>query len=224
LHALFTTKTIPATRIEYPPGIEAGPLNLSEQVLTDIYCGKIKFWNHKAIAASNPGTELPNAAIKVTKEFTTGKDVTKQESYWHVLLQKHKATLEQLFLNMATGKTAEPVAEPDENGEEVVAPAEQIPTDKPEVHRVIGELQFIKERFLKFASEEETRIIDDKMNLLIESAKKFKSSSSEENYNKVLLDFKLMLQNIFEHWMMTRERSEAYGPWQYDFGNNVAAT
>jgi phosphate transport system substrate-binding protein len=45
------------------PGIAAGKLKLSGQVLADIYQGKVKNWNDPAIVSINPGVNLPNAAI-----------------------------------------------------------------------------------------------------------------------------------------------------------------
>ena len=47
------------------PGVEKGSLKLSAEVLADIYLGKITHWNDKAIAAINPGVELPKKAITV---------------------------------------------------------------------------------------------------------------------------------------------------------------
>lgn len=44
-------------------GIEPGKLKLNGQVLGDIYLGKITKWNDPAIAALNPGVELPDVAI-----------------------------------------------------------------------------------------------------------------------------------------------------------------
>ena len=47
------------------PGVEKGSLKLSAEVLADIYLGKITHWNDQAIAAINPGVELPKKAITV---------------------------------------------------------------------------------------------------------------------------------------------------------------
>ena len=44
-------------------GIAPGQLKLSGHVLGDIYLGKITKWNDPAIAALNPGVNLPDAAI-----------------------------------------------------------------------------------------------------------------------------------------------------------------
>jgi phosphate transport system substrate-binding protein len=49
------------------PGIAAGQLKLSGQVLADIYMGKITSWNDKAIAALNPSLHLPALPIQVVK-------------------------------------------------------------------------------------------------------------------------------------------------------------
>ena len=45
------------------PGITAGQLKLSGQVLGDIYLGKITKWNDAALKALNPTLNLPDAAI-----------------------------------------------------------------------------------------------------------------------------------------------------------------
>lgn len=47
------------------PGIKNGQLKLSQAVLSDIYLGKIKMWNDKAIAADNPKLKLPAQKITV---------------------------------------------------------------------------------------------------------------------------------------------------------------
>ena len=44
------------------PGFEAR-LNLTPDLVTGIYLGKITVWNDKRIAAANPGTTLPTAPI-----------------------------------------------------------------------------------------------------------------------------------------------------------------
>lgn len=45
------------------PGVES--LNLPTSVIVDIFMGKITKWNDKAIAAANPGVNLPDKAIIV---------------------------------------------------------------------------------------------------------------------------------------------------------------
>ena len=53
---------IPAVNLK---GIKPGELKLSGEVLGDIYLGKVKKWNDAAIAALNPGLNLPAEAISV---------------------------------------------------------------------------------------------------------------------------------------------------------------
>src|SRR5690606_18377434 len=48
-------------------GIEAGELKLTGPLLADIYLGKIKTWNDPAIAAINPGLELPASKINLVQ-------------------------------------------------------------------------------------------------------------------------------------------------------------
>jgi len=47
------------------PGIKAGELKLSGDVLAQIFLGNIKNWDDKAIAALNKSVKLPNSAISV---------------------------------------------------------------------------------------------------------------------------------------------------------------
>ena len=47
------------------PGIKPGELKLDGPTLADIYLGKVKMWNDKAIAAMNKGVNLPAKAISV---------------------------------------------------------------------------------------------------------------------------------------------------------------
>jgi phosphate transport system substrate-binding protein len=49
------------------PGIAAGQLKLTGEVLADIYLGKIKKWNDAAIAGLNAGVKLPDADITVVR-------------------------------------------------------------------------------------------------------------------------------------------------------------
>jgi len=48
------------------PGIRTGQLNFSGELLADIYLGKIANWKDPAIAALNPGVNLPDLKIVVT--------------------------------------------------------------------------------------------------------------------------------------------------------------
>ncbi len=49
------------------PGIQAGQIKLTGQVLGDIYLGKVAKWNDAAITSLNPGVSLPDAAISVVR-------------------------------------------------------------------------------------------------------------------------------------------------------------
>jgi len=55
---------VPVVNIE---GIASGALKFTGPVLADIYLGKIKKWNDKAIADLNPGTKLPDDPITVVR-------------------------------------------------------------------------------------------------------------------------------------------------------------
>ncbi|KND56130.1 Phosphate ABC transporter, periplasmic phosphate-binding protein PstS [Candidatus Paraburkholderia kirkii] len=49
------------------PGVKAGEVTLSGQVLGDIYLGKIKKWNDPEIVALNPKVKLPDTDIAVVR-------------------------------------------------------------------------------------------------------------------------------------------------------------
>ena len=49
------------------PGVKAGDLTLSGEVLGDIYLGKIKKWNDPAIVALNPKIKLPDTDVAVVR-------------------------------------------------------------------------------------------------------------------------------------------------------------
>ncbi len=55
---------VPAINV---PGVQAGDMTLSGEVLGDIYLGKIKKWNDPAIAALNPKLKLPDTDIAVVR-------------------------------------------------------------------------------------------------------------------------------------------------------------
>jgi len=49
------------------PGVAAGQMKLTGEVLGDIYLGKITNWDDKAITSLNPGLKLPNQLITVVR-------------------------------------------------------------------------------------------------------------------------------------------------------------
>ena len=49
------------------PGVKPGELKLSAALLADIFLGKVKKWNDKAIVDLNPGRSLPDQAIGVVR-------------------------------------------------------------------------------------------------------------------------------------------------------------
>jgi len=49
------------------PGVKAGEITLSGEVIGDIYLGKVKKWNDPAIAALNPKVKLPDTDIAVVR-------------------------------------------------------------------------------------------------------------------------------------------------------------
>src|SRR4029434_10026730 len=55
---------VPVVNLE---GIKPGEMKLTGPVLADIYFGKIKKWNEKAIADLNPGVKLPDENITVVR-------------------------------------------------------------------------------------------------------------------------------------------------------------
>jgi phosphate transport system substrate-binding protein len=55
---------VPVVNLE---GVAPGALKLTGPVLADIYLGKIKLWNDKAIAALNPSLKLPEENVTVVR-------------------------------------------------------------------------------------------------------------------------------------------------------------
>lgn len=55
---------VPIVNVE---GLAPGGLKLTGPLLADIYLGKVKNWNDKAIAELNPGIQLPTRAITVVR-------------------------------------------------------------------------------------------------------------------------------------------------------------
>jgi phosphate transport system substrate-binding protein len=53
---------VPVMNVE---GVKPGDIRLTGSVLADIYMGRIRSWNDKAIASLNPGVKLPASAIAV---------------------------------------------------------------------------------------------------------------------------------------------------------------
>lgn len=47
------------------PNVKTGQLKLSQELLADIFLGKIKYWNDKAIRSLNPKVKLPKRKITV---------------------------------------------------------------------------------------------------------------------------------------------------------------
>lgn len=80
------------------PGVPAGKLKLSPDVLANIFLGTVKKWNEPAIASLNPGLALPNRAIAVVHRsdgsgttwiFTNYLD--KVSPAWHAKVGTEKA-------------------------------------------------------------------------------------------------------------------------------------
>lgn len=63
------------------PGIYEGQLNLTGQVLGDIFLGKISKWNDPAIVVTNPNINLPNAKILVAHRTAEGGGTYTLSSY-----------------------------------------------------------------------------------------------------------------------------------------------
>jgi len=82
---LHIPETIGAVTATYNlgPGIQSG-LNLTGQILADIFRGTITNWNNASIAALNPGVSLPNAAITVLHRSDGSGTTFVWTSYLHV--------------------------------------------------------------------------------------------------------------------------------------------
>jgi len=81
---LHIPETIGAVTAAYNlPGIPSG-LNLTGQILADIYLGTITMWNNASIAALNPGLSLPNTAISVIHRSDGSGTTFVWTSYLHL--------------------------------------------------------------------------------------------------------------------------------------------
>jgi len=81
---LHIPETIGAVTAAYNlPGIPSG-LNLTGQILADIYLGTITMWNNASIAALNPGLSLPNTAISVIHRSVGSGTTFVWTSYLHL--------------------------------------------------------------------------------------------------------------------------------------------
>src|SRR5262249_34576893 len=118
----------------------SGQLRFTGPVLADIFLGKIRKWNHDAIAASNPSVTLPDLEITVIRR----SDVSGTTFIWTDYLKKASAEGEA---KVGVGTTVKwPVGEDAEKNDGVAKG----------VSRKIGaigyvELSFALERNLKFA-------------------------------------------------------------------------
>lgn len=116
-----------------------------------------------------------------------------QDSYWHVLVRKHRKTLEQLFLNIAQEKLS-------------------------------AEFDHLKRRYLSYGASKEERVrVETAQRNFLTSAERFQETGADEDYQKALENFKTFMRTLFDHWMWTRELSEAFEPYQYEFHSTPGA-
>ncbi|MET3107166.1 hypothetical protein AAKU67_002529 [Oxalobacteraceae bacterium GrIS 2.11] len=142
-----------------------------------------------------------------------------QDCYWYKLLRDHEEVLKQLFLNLTLGSQ----------------------------HRLHDELAYLEKRFLKFASRAEKQEVSDTITALLLAARNYHSAKkrcerieqeqlepdehpavksylaeelAREHFELTLEKFKVMWRTIYDHWMMTREKSKAYGVPRYNLSVN----
>ena len=122
-----------------------------------------------------------------------------QESYWHTLEKNHQATFKQILLNIALGNA----------------------------HRLSQELEHIKQRYLKYlktpgyetdqAKMAQIAAVDTAVANLVACATAYRDDPSDGRYAAGMAGFKKFMLTLYSHWMFTREKSEAYEPWKYEF-------
>ncbi|MDB5312543.1 MAG: phosphate transporter substrate-binding protein PstS, partial [Gemmataceae bacterium] len=118
-------------------------LRFTGPVLADIYLGKIKTWNHPAIAASNPGASLPDLEITVIHR----SDQSGTTAIWTDYLQKASVEWEKKGVLGGGGPTVKwPVGE---EGEKNSGVAKAVSKKVGAVGYV--ELSFALEKNLKYA-------------------------------------------------------------------------
>ncbi len=100
---LHLPETIGAVTAAYNlAGIPSG-LNLTGQVLADIFLGTITNWNNGTIAAMNPGVSLPNVAITVVHRSDGSGTTFVWTSYLHVASTTWPSSLVGKNPNWPTG-------------------------------------------------------------------------------------------------------------------------
>jgi len=141
-----------------------------------------------------------------------------QDCYWYKLIRDHEDVLKQLLLNLTLGSQ----------------------------HRLHDELAYLEKRFLKFASPAEKREVTDAIIALLSAARNYKLANEhleridqmelapdEDPIDKIYLEeklrehfdfalekFKVMWRTFYDHWMMTREKSKAYGVPRYNLSES----
>jgi len=130
----------------------------------------------------------------ITIDPITSNEVTVQHSYWHELVEKHQETLKQLFVNVADDKLS-------------------------------AEFDQLKNRYLSYdgVSEADRAKVDVAQLAFLASAADFRRTRSQENYQHALEGFKSFMRAMFEHWRWTRELSEAFDPYQYEFNTDAVS-
>jgi hypothetical protein len=124
-----------------------------------------------------------------------------QRSYWHQLWDKHPEKMRELMLNIADCN---------------------VPGEGNSKSRLRQEFDFIEQRFLRQASEEEKEKVKNLIDRLVTCAKNLKIQNTEANYQAVKDAYIKYLIALLPHWMREREtHPEAYGLWRYNF--NMAA-
>ncbi len=100
---LHIPETIGAVTAAYNVASLSSGLNLTGQVLADIFLGNVTTWNDPSIAALNPGVSLPSSAITVVHRSDSSGTTFVWTSYLHVAGSGWNSSLVGKSINWPVG-------------------------------------------------------------------------------------------------------------------------
>jgi hypothetical protein len=83
--------------------------------------------------------------------------------------------------------------------------------------KLANEFDHLERRYLVHASEEERASVAQAQDGLSVSAAKYRVRRTKENYQATLESFKAFMRSLYDPWVWTRELSDVYEPYQYEF-------
>ena len=100
---LHIPETIGAVTAAYNVASLSSGLNLTGQVLADIFLGNVTTWNDPSIAALNPGVSLPSSAITVVHRSDSSGTTFVWTSYLHLASSAWNSSLVGKSINWPVG-------------------------------------------------------------------------------------------------------------------------